>query len=161
MYLFRSYASASFMSLSGNMGRNVFTSLSLRRENRAPASFSVNCRRISRSVSMWVILAYVDWNECAKYPGRSVSRFAVLKPSDDRIARQGYWFRGCSPRCYLSCLFLSRSRISVSNCTSAGGAAGAGASSFFFSCNLLNRRISRKIENEIIRKSSVVCRKLP
>ena len=47
MYLFRSYASASFMSLSGNMGRNVFTSLSLRRENRAPASFSVNCRRIS------------------------------------------------------------------------------------------------------------------
>mgnify|MGYP001538558275 CR=1 FL=1 len=43
-------------------------SLSLRRENRAPASFSVNCRRISRSVSMWVILAYVDWNECAKYP---------------------------------------------------------------------------------------------
>jgi len=68
MYLFRSYASASFMSLSGNMDRNVFTSLSLRRENRAPASFSVNCRRISRSVSMWVILAYVDWNECAKYP---------------------------------------------------------------------------------------------
>ena len=81
--------------------------------------------------------------------------------SDDRIARQGYWFRGCSPRCYLSCLFLSRSRISVSNCTSAGGAAGAGVSSFFFSCNLLNRRISRKIENEIIRKSNVVCRKLP
>lgn len=42
-----------------------------------------------------------------------------------------------------------------------GGSAGAGTSSFFFSCNLLNRRISRKIENEMIRKSSVVCRKLP
>ena len=35
MYLFRSYASASFMSLSGNMDRNVFTSLSLRREKGA------------------------------------------------------------------------------------------------------------------------------
>lgn len=55
--------------------------------------------------------------------GRSVSRFAVLKPSDDLHREAGVLVSRMFPAAATySCLFLSRSRISVSNCTSAGGA---------------------------------------
>lgn len=160
MYLFRSYASASFMSLSGNMGRNVFTSLSLRRENRAPASFSVNCRRISRSVSMWVIrLMLIGMNV------RNIRSFRLpfcrLEAERRPHREAGILVSRMFPALLLILFVLKQIADLGQQLHVGGGAAGAGASSFFFSCNLLNRRISRKIENEIIRKSSVVCRKLP
>ena len=56
---------------------------------------------------------------------------------------------------------LSRSRISVSSSMSGAGAAGAAGASSFLRSNLLNSLMNRKMENAMMRKSNVVCRKAP
>lgn len=63
---------------------------------------------------------------------------------------------------HFSC-FFSKSRISVSSCTSSlgfAGSAGAGTSCFL-RWSLEMRRMKTKMEKAMMMKSNVACRKLP